>query len=221
MERLNHEKLYVVECLDAFMNKDPANDWERLNGDDWRYLYFNAGGTILDNNLVYDLTIRNELSDRFGIMGFYTYGKGLFKFGWPHTMGIIGPDQKVIAQHAPSTDRFFSSEDEMYQYFLDLLPKQNSIENEDKSKTLQITNYPNPFNPVTNINYELRMMNDELINLSVYNANGQLVKMLVDGKQKAGSYSVKFDGSDLNSGVYYYKLTAGNNVLTNKMILIK
>ena len=103
--------------------------------------------------------------------------------------------------------------------------KTNSI-NDTENMTVSLKqNYPNPFNPVTTINYSVGVSlvgtQGLPLQLSVYNANGQLVKTLVDGKKKAGSYSVKFDGSDLNSGIYFYKLKAGNNILTNKMILIK
>lgn len=86
-------------------------------------------------------------------------------------------------------------------------------------KTLLEQNYPNPFNPTTSISYQLSAMSD--VKLAVYNAKGQLVKTLFNGMQKAGIHSVEFDGSGLNSGVYFYKLTAGNISQTQKMLLCK
>jgi hypothetical protein len=80
-------------------------------------------------------------------------------------------------------------------------------------------NYPNPFNPATRINYELPMTNH--ITIKVYDAIGNEVKTLVNGKQNAGSYSVNFDASALPSGVYYYKLVTENFSDTKKMILVK
>jgi len=79
--------------------------------------------------------------------------------------------------------------------------------------------YPNPFNPTTTINYQLTM--DNVAKLSVYNAKGELVKILVNEIQSAGSHSVSFDGSSLNSGVYFVKLVAGKSVQNQKLILIK
>ena len=105
-----------------------------------------------------------------------------------------------------------------YEYYVNGIDDEES-DSEPKATLLQ--NYPNPFNPVTNINYELRMPSAELVNLSVYNSSGQLVKTLVNGKHKAGMYSVEFDGSNLNSGIYFYKLSTAGKSVTNKMILIK
>jgi hypothetical protein len=80
-------------------------------------------------------------------------------------------------------------------------------------------NYPNPFNPTTKINYELPITN--YVNLSVYNLLGQKVVILVDEKQNAGSYQVEWDGSGYASGIYYYKIKAGDFQDVKKMILLR
>jgi hypothetical protein len=80
-------------------------------------------------------------------------------------------------------------------------------------------NYPNPFNPSTIINYQLPNTSD--VKLIVYDLLGQEVRTLVNEKQNAGSYQVQFDGSNLASGVYFYKLSATEFTETKKMILIK
>ncbi|MDA3884764.1 MAG: C25 family cysteine peptidase [Candidatus Delongbacteria bacterium] len=80
-------------------------------------------------------------------------------------------------------------------------------------------NYPNPFNPVTEINFYLS--NNEQVKLSVFNASGQLVKSLVDKSLNIGMYSISFDASNLNSGIYYYKLMTSSQTLAKKMLLIK
>ena len=80
-------------------------------------------------------------------------------------------------------------------------------------------NYPNPFNPTTKINYELPMTN--YVNLSVYNLLGQEVITLVDEKQNAGYYQVQWDASRFASGVYYYRIEAGEFVDVKKMILLR
>lgn len=80
-------------------------------------------------------------------------------------------------------------------------------------------NYPNPFNPTTKIIFNLR--NSGNISLKVYNQSGQLIIELLNEFKTAGSYSVDFNGKDLPSGVYYYKMESEINIETNKMILIK
>lgn len=80
-------------------------------------------------------------------------------------------------------------------------------------------NYPNPFNPTTRIEYTLSKR--DLVNLTVFNMAGQEVARLVDETQSAGTYVVRFDASKLPSGVYLYRLQAGNKFLTRKMMLLK
>lgn len=80
-------------------------------------------------------------------------------------------------------------------------------------------NYPNPFNPTTNINFDLKEQVN--VNLSVYNLLGEHILTLINDNLVAGSYNTKFDGMNLSSGTYYYKLIAGDFVSVKKMILIK
>ncbi len=80
-------------------------------------------------------------------------------------------------------------------------------------------NYPNPFNPATTINYSLP--SSGFVSLRVFDMLGKEVRSLISERQNAGSYSVNFDGSNLSSGMYYYKIESGNFSDTKKMILIK
>ncbi|RMI03418.1 MAG: T9SS C-terminal target domain-containing protein, partial [Calditrichaeota bacterium] len=80
-------------------------------------------------------------------------------------------------------------------------------------------NSPNPFNPSTRIRYTLQK--PVFVKLTVYDILGRKVRTLVNGHQQAGSYTVTFDGRDLASGVYLYKLKIGNVVETRKMMLIR
>jgi hypothetical protein len=84
-------------------------------------------------------------------------------------------------------------------------------------------NYPNPFNPETTIRYTVRAQDlvPQRVELSIYNTLGQKVATLVNKKQTAGSYQVKWNASGLSSGVYLYRLQAGNHIQTKKMILMK
>ncbi len=80
-------------------------------------------------------------------------------------------------------------------------------------------NYPNPFNPTTTISFTLPDAGN--VKLSVYNLLGQEVQILVNGFMESGSHSVNFDASNLNSGIYLYKLEANGFTQTRKMTLIK
>lgn len=81
-------------------------------------------------------------------------------------------------------------------------------------------NYPNPFNPTTNIQFTVPI--DERATLKVYNALGQEVTTLFDGIATAGEYhQATFDASRLATGIYIYRMTAGNSMETKKLILVK
>ncbi len=80
-------------------------------------------------------------------------------------------------------------------------------------------NYPNPFNPATVINYEIP--ENRFTKLKVYDILGNEIAVLVNEIQNAGMYNIRFDGSGLPSGIYYYKLESGNFISSKKMTLIK
>jgi hypothetical protein len=86
-------------------------------------------------------------------------------------------------------------------------------------KFLLRQNYPNPFNPVTVINYELAITDN--VELVIYNMLGEKVSTLVSKRQSAGTYKVEWDASNFSSGVYYYRLHAGQFVDVKKMILLR
>jgi hypothetical protein len=79
--------------------------------------------------------------------------------------------------------------------------------------------YPNPFNPVTRIEYELP--GRTFVTLSVFDAAGRLVDVLVSGAESAGRHSVEWNARSRASGIYFYRLAAGGRTETRKMILLK
>jgi len=91
--------------------------------------------------------------------------------------------------------------------------------------SIEMTNYPNPFNPTTTISFS-STMSTENTELSIYNLKGQKVKQLVSDKFSAGQHSIVWNGNDdsgkpVSSGIYFYKLKSGNYERTRKMILLK
>ncbi len=85
-------------------------------------------------------------------------------------------------------------------------------------------NYPNPFNPVTIIKYSIPSVGTSImrfVQLKVYNTLGKEIATLVNEDKPAGSYTIKFDGSKLSSGIYFYKLTTGDYSSVKKMMLMK
>ncbi len=82
-----------------------------------------------------------------------------------------------------------------------------------------LTNYPNPFNPKTVIYYTIPEASD--VKISVYNTVGQVIKEYSFSKQSPAAYQVDFDGSNLSSGMYFYKIQAGNFYEVKRMMLVK
>ena len=80
-------------------------------------------------------------------------------------------------------------------------------------------NYPNPFNPNTTIKFAVPK--ETQVNLSVFNILGEKVKELKNEVMKPGNYTLEFNATALASGVYIYRIIAGDYIQTKKMILLK
>ncbi|MCK5086513.1 MAG: T9SS type A sorting domain-containing protein, partial [Melioribacteraceae bacterium] len=80
-------------------------------------------------------------------------------------------------------------------------------------------NYPNPFNPSTKINFDVK--EESNVKLVVFNIFGQVIATLVDEVMDQGAYRVEFDATNLPTGVYLYRIEMGNYHQTMKMILTK
>lgn len=113
--------------------------------------------------------------------------------------------------YASSAGRFFKSSSAVTSVRLNVqtLPTRFSL----------YQNYPNPFNPTTTISYQLPV--NTLVTLKVYDMLGRQVITLTNERQTAGAHSVIFNASNLSSGVYFYRLTAGSYLQAKKLMLIK
>jgi photosystem II stability/assembly factor-like uncharacterized protein len=95
----------------------------------------------------------------------------------------------------------------------------NQVSTEIPREFKLMQNYPNPFNPTTNIKYKIAKSG--LVTIKVYNILGKEIQTLVNEKQETGTYEVTFYGNNLASGIYFYKLQAGDFTQTRKMLMIK
>ncbi|HSR16916.1 MAG TPA: T9SS type A sorting domain-containing protein [Ignavibacteriaceae bacterium] len=104
-------------------------------------------------------------------------------------------------------------------YNLEAVGVENEKDNKFPSKFSLSQNYPNPFNPSTVISY--RILKEGMVTLKIYDVLGREVMALADEYKSAGSYTVKFDASELAGGVYIYRIQAGAFNASKKMLLIK
>lgn len=100
-----------------------------------------------------------------------------------------------------------------------------AIDNNISVKTIRASNfklqqnYPNPFNPSTRITFTLPGI--ENVTLEIYNTLGQKIETLLNNKMPAGSHEVRFNAQNLSSGIYFYRITAGDFSQVRKMVLLK
>jgi choice-of-anchor B domain-containing protein len=107
-------------------------------------------------------------------------------------------------------------------YVLDFIGDNTTTINEMNSQPIEfelMQNYPNPFNPSTNISFLIP--EPGLVTLKVFNVIGEEVAELINEFKEAGNYDVNFSADNLTTGIYFAKLTAGNNIQTIKMNLLK
>lgn len=111
-----------------------------------------------------------------------------------------------------TSDGIFKSNSSAYLTSLDL--------DEGKIENFYLSNcYPNPFNPLTTIEYSVPKRSN--VRISVFNLLGEEIDILVNEEKENGNFRIDFDGRDLSSGVYFYKMQAENFVVTMKFVLLK
>lgn len=104
-------------------------------------------------------------------------------------------------------------------YRRDIATNVKKIEGIIPTQTELYQNFPNPFNPTTDINYELA--EPSMVRLSIFNLIGQKIALLTNEEQVAGKYNIKWNAEKLPSGVYFVRLQAGNYNSTKRMVLLK
>ncbi len=195
-------------------NAKPASDWIY-----WMKPDVVSGGYNSFSNICQTVGVGGEYDTIMdnSTQGFYTD----FQAGFNYVMGnmiIVDCDKDGNPPPAETTIRFSTLKpvhEDITFIFTSVKPTAKISPN----KFTVFQNYPNPFNPLTTIRFFLP--EDGNIKLTLYNILGQEVKELINKEMLAGKYEVPFDGSNLASGVYIYRLESNNLVETCKMILLK
>jgi hypothetical protein len=162
--------------------------------------------------------------------GFYTGNTGS---NWSDPVGLVISNQQIDTTYTRVRAGYnsgiidnclaiYANANTYFAYASRLCTSTTGLENQNQTpnKFSLEQNYPNPFNPSTKIKFFLAQFTKG-VKLEVYNVLGNLVKTLVSEDRAAGQHEIRFDGSNLASGVYMYKLTAGNFRETKKMLLVK
>ena len=150
------------------------------------------------------LSKEQSLYDYETIISLYAVPDDGYEFvGWGGDISGSNQEQSLIM----NTDKYISA---TFDIIEDIL---------DQSVTVQLSNFPNPFSDFTTIEYSIN--NNSKVMLTVYNAMGDVIEVLVDDYKIAGSYNVKLDASNLIEGIYFYQLRGDFNTITKKILLVK
>ena len=187
--------------------KDDAN-FVALGLDTWNESVSSNNNFKNVTGITYPLLLnaRQTLVNYYGGTGFYDRSV------------VIGADGNLKYKGTTFVDSDYEDVVEVLENELALLITSSETKNLPLSFQLN-QNYPNPFNPSTTISYQLDSPGE--VSLEIFNALGQQVATLVDGFQSSGEQTVSWNATSVPSGVYMYRLSAGNSVLTKLMLLIK
>ncbi|UCF64334.1 MAG: M20/M25/M40 family metallo-hydrolase [bacterium] len=141
----------------------------------------------------------------------------------PVAVEYLGNDFKTVVLSFPLYYQNFQEAKNLVQYILtnkfDEIMSITDLQTVKPESFILEQNFPNPFNPVTTIAYQLPV--ESAVKLTLFDLNGRKIAELVNQSQAAGYYRVKFNGNGLASGIYIYRLEAGDRVQSRKMVLMK
>ena len=205
------------------IRKDVAgNIWKSINGVDCKWFDFmkDSGGTYTIpafGSYVCNVKVAKHLTANTYAGIFYECVE--FDFDVPQI--VDDETNYVFAPGIGIIKRFGAwSNDVLYAANINGFPLGLSHDETPLPSTFEMVyNYPNPFNPTTMIEYQLPSTG--FVRLEVFDVRGCKVATLVNERQNAGTHDVRFDGSNLTSGIYIYTLMSANAIVANKCVLLK
>ena len=181
-----------------------------------------CGGCWADYYLNGDLIYCDSSTDCFDLTGIdFGLCEMVLGIGWVNDSCVYVSGCDFVADSVDYTDAFFNSMDDCIQscvfvsnFEINQLPIAFNLYN----------NFPNPFNPITTLRYDLQ--EDVLVNVTIYDMMGRIVKNLVNGQQTAGYKTIQWNatnniGQQVSAGLYLYTIQAGKFRQTKKMVLLK
>ncbi|MBI9073028.1 MAG: family 16 glycosylhydrolase [Melioribacteraceae bacterium] len=223
----NH--ILKVNISNGNFNFNKINVYEK-NAEPEVILLSPNGGEILPVGSILEITWQSQLIDNVRLR--YSLNSGsTWKTIVPSTTAQFGIYRWLVPEDI-STDCIIAVQDNAKLTTYDLSDNPFEITNitgTSEEDRLPIgfsleQNYPNPFNPATTIEYSIPIVESKhtsILQLKIYDVLGNEIKTLVNKAQSAGTYKITFDASNLNSGIYFYKLQSGNFVQVKKMSLVK
>ncbi|MBU0474972.1 MAG: T9SS type A sorting domain-containing protein [Bacteroidetes bacterium] len=197
----------------------PGGGWPDSDENLVKFLYDDGtNGDATAGDLIFSLNLDFPIYSPFDIE--YKYGAN---WGLPSNLGANDNEGGVGSNHHVTLFKSFWSGDAIDVF--GTMERKEVINGVDQIGSGIPTvyelgqNYPNPFNPTTMINFSIP--ESGLVTMKIFNILGQEVAELVNDVKSAGSYEVSFDASNLTSGMYIYKIQAGNFSATRKMMLLK
>ncbi len=195
------------EDSSLWMTEDGGNSWAKIYQapslincltkiDNSSIIYcLGQKGLTTEINTEPTITIKQEISDA---------SKDFF-YG-----SFVSENKGYLIDYNSSQDNFFTTFEG---------PAEINNNGTKVSSYMLYQNFPNPFNPTTTINYSVPKTS--FVTLKVYDVLGNVIATLVNNEKAPGNYNIKFDGSKLASGIYFYRIEAGNFVQAKKLVLLK
>ena len=177
-------------------------------------------GVLRNQNMVYILFFFEDVNNGWGAGGL---SNGIFRTNdggitWGQRVSNINEYARFYSPKNNSNIYLFGLNDTIYTYKA-IVDINNSETNLPPTEFVLYQNYPNPFNPSTAIKYTIPKQSN--VSLKVFDILGDELSTLIDGEQSEGNYDIMFDASEFPSGIYFYRLNAGEFAETKKMLIIK
>jgi hypothetical protein len=203
-------------------NNGPGGDiYKRMIG------VFSSNDSLLDSSLLHRVPGAIDAGEDFVTSPTYVGNlpTDIPEDFWIDTVIVQVPDSALFLFVSTHDSWYWDNSDPDSDFAISIKITSAPIKISDKSENNILNNYqlyqnyPNPFNPITQVSYRLPRTSD--VKIEVFNILGQQVSTLINSRKTPGYHVADFDGSNLASGIYLYRIHAGNFVQVKKMVLMK